>query len=109
MGVSFIPNVVLRRRFSLVLVSASILFIILVSAAFSFGMSLICEISLGSLQGERILDITLPTGEIAYMNSSWGLGVGFYLCVIPTLVLIVAGILDFLRKKKWLKLPFIDK
>jgi len=109
MGVSFIPNVVLRKRFSLVLVSASILFIILVSAAFSFGMSLICEISLGSLQGERILDITLPAGEIAYMNSSWGLGVGFYLCVIPTLVLIGAGILDFLRKKKWLKLPFINK
>jgi len=81
------------------LVSASILFIILVSAAFSFGMSKICEISLGSLQGEKILDITLPAGEIAYMNSSWGLGIGFYLCVIPTLVLIGAGILDFLIKR----------
>ena len=106
MGVSFIPNVVLRRRFSLVLVSASILFIILVSAAFSFGMSKICEMSLGSLQGEGILDITLPAGETAYMTSSWGLGIGFYLCIIPTLVLMGAGILDFLRKKKWLKLPF---
>ena len=109
MGVSFIPNVVLRRHFSLGLISASILFLILVSAAFSFGMSKICEMSLGSLQGEGILDITLPTGETAYMAASWGLGIGFYLCIVPTLILVAAGIIDFLRKKKWLKLSFTKK
>ena len=104
MGASFIPNVVLRRHFSIVLISASILFLILVSAAFSLGMSKICEISLGSLQGEEILDITLPTGETAYMTANWGLGIGFYLCIVPALILVAAGTIDFLRKKKWLKI-----
>jgi len=109
MGISFIPNVVLRRHFSIGLISASILFLILVSAAFSLGMSKICEMSLGSLQGEEILDITLPTGETAYMAANWGLGIGFYLCIVPTLILVAAGTIDFLRKKKWLKLSFIKR
>ena len=109
MGISFIPNVVLRRHFALGLISASILFLILVSAAFSFGMSKICEMSLGSLQGEGILNIALPTGETAYMTSSWGLGIGFYLCIIPTLILVAAGVIDFLRKKKYLKISFTKK
>jgi len=109
MGISFIPNVVLRRHFSIGLISASILFLILVSAAFSLGMSKICEISLGSLQGEEILDITLPTGETAYMAANWGLGIGFYFCIVPTLILVAAGTIDFLRKKEWLMISFIKR
>ena len=103
MGISFIPNVVLRRRFSLILASASVLFIVLVNAAFSYGMLKICEISLGSLQGESVLDMSLPTGETVYMSATWGLGSGFYLCVVSTAILIFAGIIDFTIKRNWLK------
>lgn len=103
LGASFIPNLVLKRRFSLILISASILFFILVAIAFSFGMSKICEISLGSLMGEGLLDVMLPNGEIVCMSSSWGLGSGFYLCVISALTAMAAGILDFIRKKKMAK------
>ena len=69
-------------------------------------MSKICEISLGGLQGEGILDITLYTGETIYMTSSWSLSIGFYLCFISVSILLVAGVIDFLRKKKWLELTF---
>jgi hypothetical protein len=99
MGMSFIPNIVLRRRFSLGLVGASLLFIILVAAAFSLGMSHICEISLGGLQGQGMLDIELPTGETVDMSASWGLSFGFYLCILSALLLIATGVIDFLRKK----------
>jgi hypothetical protein len=104
-GISFLPNILLRRRFSLILVTASIIFITLVSAAFIYGMTFLCELSLGSLQGEGVLDITLPNGQTAYMMGYWGLDLGFYLCVISTAILIIAGILDFLRGKHIIEFP----
>ena len=104
-GISFVLNILLRRRFSFVLVTASILFITLVSAAFMYGMTFLCELSLGSLQGEGILDVTLPNGQTSYMMGQWGLDLGFYFCVISTAILIIAGVLDFLRKKHIIEFP----
>jgi len=103
MGISFIPNAVLRRRFSLILASASVLFIVLVTAAFSYGMLKICEISLGSLQGESVMDMSLPTGETVYMSATWGLGSGFYFCVVSTAILILVGVMDFIIKRNWIE------
>jgi len=103
LSISFIPNILLRRRYFIVLISASILFLLLVSVAFSFGMSKITELTLGDLYGEAILDVTLPNGETTCMLSNWGLGLGFYLCIFSSIILILAGIIDFLRKKKWIK------
>ena len=100
LGLSFIPNIVLKKRFSLILISASILFLILVAVAFSLGMSKICEIGLGSLIGEGTLDVVLPDGENVIMSSSWGLGSGFYLCIISALTAMAAGILDFIIPSK---------
>ena len=98
---SFIPNILLRRRYFIVLISASILFLILVALAFSYGMSKIAELSLGSLNGEGIFATVMPTGETVNMHSTWGLGVGFYLCIFSAFLLIATGIVDFLRKKRW--------
>ena len=108
-SVSFIPNILLKRRFFIVLISASILFLTLVALAFSFGMSKICEISLGSLNGAATLDVILPNGETVCMESTWGLGNGFYLCIFSALILIATGIIDFLKKRKWPKRFFTKK
>jgi len=96
---SFIPNIVLKRRFFFALIFISILFVLIVTLAFSFGMSKITEISLGSLIGEATLNVPLPNGENVYMQSSWGLGIGFYLSVISAIILISAGIIDFFKKR----------
>jgi hypothetical protein len=106
---SFIPNILLKRRFFIVLISASILFLTLVALAFSYGMSKIAELSLGSLNGEATLNVILPNGEIVNMASTWGLGTGFYLCIFSALLLIATGIIDFLRKRKWPKRLFENK
>jgi len=103
LGISFIPNIVLKRRFSPALIFLSILFLTLVAIAFIFGMSLLCEISLGSLIGEGLLDVTLPNYETTYMSAQWGLGIGFYLCVISALVALTSGVIDLLPKKHWPK------
>jgi len=98
--ISFIPNILLKRRFSLVLIFASTLFLILVALAFSFGMSKITELSLGNLNGEGIVSVLLPNGESVCMLSEWGLGPGFYMFVVSAIILILAGIIDYLRRKQ---------
>ena len=103
LGISFIPNLVLKRRFSSVLIAASIIFLVLVAIAFSFGMSKLCELSLGGLQGEGILDVVLPTGETVCMFSSWGLGIGFYLCIAAALTAMIGGIMDSFKREYWPK------
>lgn len=100
MGISFIPNIALKKRYSLLLVITSIVFVIIVAAAFLMGMKKIAEISLGSLHGEKILEILMPTGENLYMTAHWGLGPGFYLIVLAATISLLTGVIDFMRKKQ---------
>jgi hypothetical protein len=101
--VSFASNILLKKRFFMTLILVSIIFLILVAFLFSFGMSKITELSLGSLNGEGTLDVLLPNGETVYMTSTWGLGSGFYLCIFSAFILIATGIIDLMRNKKWPK------
>ncbi len=102
-GFSFVPNILLKKRYSMILIVASALFLIIVAAAFIFGMSKITELSLGSLQGKGSLNVSLPTEETINMNAYWGLGPGFYLCIIASLIAFFAGIIDFIKKRFNLK------
>jgi hypothetical protein len=101
-GISFIPNIVYKRRLTLVLIISSVLFLILFLSAFLLGMSKITELSLGSLQGEGILEVILPNKETTYMNANWGVSIGFYFSLIAALTVLIGGIVDYLRKKKLL-------
>jgi len=99
-GISFIPNILYKRRLTSVLIISSILFSFIFVSAFLLGMSKVTELSLGSLQGEGILEVILPTKEIIYMNASWEVGIGFYLSIIAAITVLIGGILDYLKKKK---------
>jgi len=102
LGISFIPNLLLKKRFSLVLILASVLFLILVAAAFYFGMSKLTELSLGSMQGQGPLNVDIPTKNTVSMNATWGLGTGFFLCIIAALIAFFGGLIDFFKKKSWI-------
>lgn len=100
LSASFIPNIILKKRHYKVLITASIFFLILVVAAYFFGMTKLTELSLGSLQGQGILEVVLPDKNVAYMDSSWGLSTGFYLAVLAVFTAFFAGLIDYLREKK---------
>ena len=102
-GLSFIPNIVYKKRYSTILISASVLFFILVTLSYIFGTSKLTELSLGSLQGEGVLDVVLPDQTTVYMNANWGLGIGFYLVLLAVLITIFAGVIDYLKKLKKIK------
>ena len=100
LGVSFLPNIILKKRFYMVLISASVLFLIMVATAYFFGMSRITEISLGSLQGQGGLNVILPDKETMYMSATWGLGLGFYLCILAALTALSGGVIDFISRRR---------
>ena len=62
-------------------------------------MSRITELSLGSLQGRGTLEVVLPNQNIVNMDANWGLGIGFYLCVLSAVMALFAGVSDFIIKK----------
>lgn len=105
MLISFIPNIILKKRFSLVLTILSIVFVVVVAMLFSMGMSRITEISLGSLNGSGMIDVVLPSEQTMYMQAYWGFGTGFYLVVLAATISLGAGLIDFIRnqRKKYLK------
>lgn len=103
MMVSFILNIVLRRRFSFILFTASLLFVIIVAVAFSVGTTKIAEISVGSLQGSGTLDVMLPSGDMAYMSAEWGFGQGFFLIIFAAVIAIFGGVYDLVRQYVWKK------
>jgi hypothetical protein len=103
LGISFLPNIILKKRFYKILISASILFLIIVAIAYTIGMSRITEISIGSLEGEGTLDVVLPDTTKINMSANWGLGLGFYLCILASLTAMSSGFIDYFKKRGWLK------
>ena len=101
LGISFIPNIILKRRFYKILIFTSVLFLILVALVFSLGMSRITDISVGSLRGHGNLDVILPDGTSSIMYANWTMGLGFYLCIMAALIALFAGVLGSVKKRKW--------
>ncbi|EMR73994.1 Carboxypeptidase regulatory-like domain protein [Thermoplasmatales archaeon SCGC AB-539-N05] len=89
-----------RRFLPLVFVSIAAVLLFIVLMAFGFGMSKICEISLGGLYGEGLLSTSLFTGEAVLVSSSWGLSTGFCLCVTSVFLLVISGIFDVMLWRK---------
>jgi hypothetical protein len=102
-GIIFIPNILLKKRYSIILIVASALFLVLISAAFIVGMSKITELTLGSLQGQGSLNIDLPDKTTTSVYGYWGLGSGFYLCIFAAIMGFLDGTIDLLRKRKFFK------
>ncbi len=104
MSLSSLPSILLKKRYSKILILASVFLLIFVTIAYHVGMSKITGLSLGSLQSSSVLDVVLPNYETVQMTATWRLGVGFYLCVSAALIGLTAGLSDLiiriLQKKK---------
>ncbi|MBS3749049.1 MAG: hypothetical protein KGY67_05055, partial [Candidatus Thermoplasmatota archaeon] len=100
--ISFIPNMILNKRFEFALVASGIIFMLLVSLAFFFGMNQIAQLSLGSLQGSGMIPVSPPYANEVMVSASWGLGPGFFIVFFGACIAVFAGILDYMRKHKLL-------
>ncbi len=102
-GLSFIPNILLKKHYRRVLMASGILFLILITIGFIYGMDQICDITVGSLFGSRNLNVYLPDQTNTLVPASWGLGIGFYICFIAGLIAFVTGIIDSFEFDEWPK------
>jgi hypothetical protein len=73
--------------------------------SFYIGTSRLIEASIGPVQGEGLLTISLGVEDVL-MQANWGFGVGFYFVSIAVFIAVVAVLLDirqkFTQKKKLL-------
>ena len=97
---SFIPNMLLHKRFEFLLAASGVVFMLLVSAAFFIGMNQIAQLSLGNIQGTGMLPISPPYHHEVMVSASWGLGPGFFIVFFGAFIAVFAGILDYTQKHK---------
>lgn len=104
LGASVILKKLKKRNYSLLLSLASLVFFVILLSAFFIGTQKLCETSIGPVQGQGMITVTIQGTEIP-MQSSWGFSLGYYFIIFAVVLTIFAVILDFrriFRKKKLL-------
>ncbi len=78
-----------KKRYSYMCMIVSILIIGVSILGFSIAAEKICEVSIGSIQGEGFLGMTIQ-GTSAMLNAQWGFSFGYYsiLCAFILMILI---------------------
>ncbi|MBN1861162.1 MAG: hypothetical protein JW840_06855 [Candidatus Thermoplasmatota archaeon] len=90
-----------KKKYAFLLSISGIILLSIVVPSFIFGTTRLIETSLGAVQGEGNLLISIGAEEIT-MSSSWGFTAGFYLVGIGILAAVIALLLDirvYQRKK----------
>lgn len=83
-----------KKRIEKILTYGSIVLLIIVIVVFCYGMDQVSTIGMGGMLGEGALSINIPySEEYVDINASWYLSIGFYLCIISILALIIPRIL----------------
>jgi len=91
-----------KRNYSFLFSLGSLVLFIILLSAFYVGTQKLCETSIGPVQGQGVITITIGASEIP-MQSSWGFGSGYYLIILATCLAVLAVILELrliVRKKK---------
>ncbi len=101
LGFSFISSKLGKKQYSLLFNLLGIILIIAIISMFYVGTSKVTEVSIGDVQGEGLLSISLE--ETVLMQSSWGFASGFYLIISSAILAIISlfsEIKKFLTKQK---------
>ncbi len=92
-----------KKNYGFFLSIIGVIFLGILLAAFSYGTTRLIETSLGSVQGEEALSISMGSEDII-MISTWGFSTGFYLICLAFIVAVAAILLDirarFTQKKR---------
>jgi hypothetical protein len=91
-----------KKKYAFLFSIAGVILLGILLPSFLYGTTRLIETSLGSVQGEGVLTISMDSEDVM-MHSSWGFSAGFYLVCIAVIVLVIAILLDIrvrLRQKK---------
>jgi sugar phosphate permease len=91
-----------KKNYAFLLSIIGVILLGILLSAFSYGTTRLIETSLGSVQGEDYLSVSMGSEDVM-MHSSWGFSAGFYIVCIAILVAAIAVLLDIrvrLKQKK---------
>jgi energy-coupling factor transporter transmembrane protein EcfT len=91
-----------KRNYALLLYISGVILLCVLLPSFYFGTSKLTESSIGAIQGQSVITISIGSEEVL-MQSSWGLSFGFYLVLTATIIAVSVLIFDIrtkLMKKK---------
>ena len=94
-----------RQKTTKILTIFSIILIIFTLFLFTYTMSQLTELGVGSFMGNGDLEISLPgLGDVKTLSCSWGPSFGFYLGFISIIILTIYGIYNYKKNHKIKKL-----
>ena len=68
---------------------------------FIFALNELSRVSIGSILGSGNLDISVPgEDKIHTVLLNWGPGIGFYMYLIPILILLIIFIINIYQKRR---------
>jgi hypothetical protein len=95
--ISLVLGILLKRlkkkNYALLLNLCAVILLIILLPLYFFGTTKLTETSIGSVQGEGILPISIGFEEVT-MRCNWGFSTGFYLVFIATIVIIITVAAD---------------
>jgi len=105
LGLGILLKKIKKKQYALLLSIAGVVLLCILLVSFYFGTTKLAETSVGTVQGEGVLTISIESAEVI-MQSSWGFSTGFYFIFIAVIVAVIALLLDIrtrvMQKKKLL-------
>ena len=90
-----------HKKITAILSLFSIILLVLTLSVFFYAMSQLTEVGVGSFIGNGDIDTSFPgITENKIILSTWGPGVGFYICILAFFILIVFSVYSKLKRKK---------
>ncbi|HWR27219.1 MAG TPA: hypothetical protein VN377_02155 [Candidatus Thermoplasmatota archaeon] len=104
-GIGIVLKRTKKKNYAFLLGIVGVILMGIILFAFTFGTTRLIETSLGSVQGEDVLSVSMGSEDVM-MQASWGFSVGFYIVCIALIVALIAVLLDIrmrlTQKKKLL-------
>ncbi|MBN2600277.1 MAG: hypothetical protein JXA75_07030, partial [Candidatus Thermoplasmatota archaeon] len=88
-----------KQQYAFLLYISGVILLCVLLPSFYFGTLKLTEASIGSIQGQDAITISIASEEIL-MQSSWGLSYGFYFVLIATIIAVSVLIYDIRTKLK---------
>jgi hypothetical protein len=107
LGLGVLLKRIKKKQYALLLSITGVVLLCIMLPSYYFGTTKLAETSIGAVQGEGALTISIESTEVI-MQSSWGFSTGFYFILIAVIVAVIALLLDIrtrvMQKKKLLSL-----
>ena len=105
--ISLVLGILLKRlqkkNYALLFSLCAVILLLVLLPSYVFGTTKLTETSIGSVQGEGAIPISVGS-DMVQMHCSWGFSSGFYLVLIALIIIILTVLMDIRTRIKQKKI-----